>query len=97
MNSAWAQRVRLTNSMNHHTKIGRLPAVGADLERLKRLERRLIFAPAKSIRHRELNAAIRHEADAYRKSLDLEQAMAMHDAKPLAVFGRRPLNRTSRN
>ena len=52
------------------------------LERIKRLEEQLARAPVNSQQHRTLRAAIRVEADAYRKSLDLEQASALHDAKP---------------
>jgi hypothetical protein len=70
---------------------------GADaiLERIKRLEAQLAAAPVKRGQHRALSAAIRIEADAYRKSLDAEQAKAPYDAKPQLAVGPRPLNRTS--
>jgi hypothetical protein len=53
----------------------------AGLERIKALERELASAPIKSRRHRTLTAAIRIEADAYRKYLDFEQATATHDTR----------------
>jgi hypothetical protein len=39
-------------------------------------------ARSNSRAHRTLRAAIRIETDAYRKSLDTEQATATHDANP---------------
>jgi hypothetical protein len=54
----------------------------AGLERIKHLEEQLAPAPANSRERRKIRAAIRIEADAYRKSLDVEQSMATHDAKP---------------
>ena len=43
------------------------------------LERQLVAAPANSRRRREVTKAIRIEAAVYRKSLDAEQTMAIHD------------------
>jgi hypothetical protein len=50
----------------------------AGLERIKDLEIKLALAPANSLQRRTLRAAIRVEAEAYRKSLDVEQACALH-------------------
>ena len=61
----------------------------AGLDRLKHLEEQLASVPVRSRRARQLSAAIRTEADAYRKSLDVEQATATHDGNPLADVGRR--------
>ena len=54
----------------------------ARLELIKDLADQVATAPAHSRQHRTLNAAIRVEAAAYRRSLDIEQAAATHDAKP---------------
>ena len=43
------------------------------------LERQLVAAPANSRLRREVTKAIRIEAAVYRKSLDAEQTMAIHD------------------
>jgi hypothetical protein len=61
----------------------------AGLDRLKRLEEELASVPVRSRQALQLTEAIRAEADAYRKSLDVEQATATHDANPLAAVGRR--------
>jgi hypothetical protein len=53
----------------------------AGLERIKELEEQLALVPVNSRQRRTLSAAIRIEADAYRKSLDMEQAAATHDTK----------------
>jgi hypothetical protein len=53
----------------------------AMLERIRRLEEQRALAPVNSQRHRTLRAAIRIEAEAYRKLLDLEQASARHDVR----------------
>jgi hypothetical protein len=45
------------------------------------LEEQLAQAPVNSRLRRELTAAIRTEAGAYRKSLDAEQAGATHDSQ----------------
>lgn len=57
---------------------------GADagLERIKRLATELAPVPVNSRQYRTLTAAIRIEADVYRKSLDTAQAMAAHEGKP---------------
>ena len=65
----------------------------AGLERLKHLEEKLALAPAGSHQRLELIDAIRIEADAYRKSLDAEQATAVHDAKPGPAAAPRPARR----
>jgi hypothetical protein len=66
----------------NHPIVAREVETIAGLERIKRLEEELRATPANSGRRRELGTAIRIEADAYRKSLDTEQATATHDAKP---------------
>jgi hypothetical protein len=57
------------------------------LERIKYLEEQLAPTPVSSRQHRRLSAAIRIEADAYRKSLDLEQATARHDTTRQRLSG----------
>lgn len=71
--------------------MARIAAGGARLERLKALGAQLASAPKTSRRHRTLSAAIRIEADQYRKSLDVEQATATHDVYPLAAVGPKPV------
>jgi len=71
------------------TKAARMMASAAGLDRLKHLEDELASVPARSRRARQLSAAIRVEADAYRKSLDVEQATATHYPNPLADVARR--------
>ena len=68
----------------HEAAVGASPSFDGDagLERIKGLEEQLAPARANSRLHRELTEAIRIEADAYRKSLDVEQATATHDARP---------------
>ena len=51
----------------------------AGLERIKHFQEQLTHALVNSRQRRELTEAIRIEADAYRKSLDIEQATATHD------------------
>jgi len=65
-----------------NTTVTRVPEPDAGLERIKDLEEQLARARVNSGRHRQLAKAIRIEADAYRKSLDTEQATAKHDSKP---------------
>jgi hypothetical protein len=80
--------------MKRKIKAARTMESAAGLDRLKHLEDELASVPALSRRARQLSAAIRVEADAYRKSLDVEQATATHDAYPLADVGRpRGVNR----
>jgi hypothetical protein len=63
------------------TKVARaIVEADAGLGRLTRLEKQLAFAPVNSRQYRTVSALIRIEADAYRKSLDTEQATATHDA-----------------
>jgi hypothetical protein len=50
----------------------------AALERIKVLEQQRALEPVNSQQHRALRAAIRMEADAYRRFLDIEQASAIH-------------------
>lgn len=57
------------------------PDASVGLERIKQFSRRLARAPVNSRLHRALTEAIRTEADAYRKSLDIEQVMAKHDPR----------------
>jgi len=76
--------------MKRKTKAARMTESAAGLDRLKHLEDKLALVPVRCRRARQLSAAIRTEADAYRKSLDVEQATATHDANPLADVDRRP-------
>jgi hypothetical protein len=73
----------------------RVAGAYAILDRIRHLEAQLPAARVNSSRRRALNVAIRIEADAYRKSLDAEQATATHDAKPQPAAGPGHLNRTS--
>jgi uncharacterized protein len=61
----------------------------AGAARITRLEEQLALAPARGGQRRRLRAAIEILADAYRKSLDAEQAAATHDQIPGAGQGRR--------
>jgi hypothetical protein len=82
---------RYTDPMKGHiTASNRIPARSnaavagrespdAGLERIKHFQEQLTHAPVNSRQRRELTEAIRIEADAYRKSLDTEQATATHD------------------
>ena len=54
----------------------------AGLERIRHLEEQLSRAPIHSGRHRRLAAAIRIEAELYRKSLDTAQASKQFDTEP---------------
>lgn len=65
--------------MKRNTTVGRVTEADAGLERIKHLEEQIVPMPANSRQRRRLRAAIRIEADAYRKSLDTEQAAATHD------------------
>jgi hypothetical protein len=67
----------------------RIAEAACGLERIKRLGEHLASAPVNSREHRVLSAAMRVEADAYRKSLDTEQATAAHDAQPRPKIGLR--------
>jgi hypothetical protein len=66
------------------------PDAYAGLERIKQLEVEFVRTSVHSRRHRELAAAIRIEAGAYRKSLDTDQAAAIHDSRPRTVASIRP-------
>jgi hypothetical protein len=65
--------------VSHTTPIAHETEADAGLERIKHLEEQFASAPAMSRQRRTLSAAIRIEADAYRKSLDIDQAAATHD------------------
>jgi hypothetical protein len=66
----------------------------AGLERIKRLEEALALARTKNRWQPELTRAIRIEANAYRKTLDREQAAATRDSRP--EFGLDPVSQTAR-
>src|SRR5271167_280193 len=81
--------------MRRNTTATRATEATDGLERLGHLEEQLAHAPVNSRVHRALRTAIRIEADAYRKSLDTEQATATHDVRPKPAAGRGSLSRTS--
>jgi hypothetical protein len=81
--------------MKGTTKAERMMEAAAGLDRLKNLEYQLAAAPARSRHARRLSMAIRTEAAAYRKSLDVEQATATHDPSPLAGVDLKSLTRAS--
>jgi hypothetical protein len=81
--------------VKRNTTVARMLEAEAGLERIKHLAEQLAFAPVNSRPHRRLSAAMRIAADTYRKSLDIEQATATHDAKPKTAAGLGYLNRTS--
>jgi hypothetical protein len=81
--------------MKRNAIVARLTRVDAGLERIKHLEEQLAPTTVNSRQHHRLRAAIRIETDAYRKSLDTEQAAATHDAHHQPTVGRGSLNRTS--
>jgi hypothetical protein len=65
--------------VNKNTTPESAAAIGdAELRRIGRLEEELARVPVNSARHRELTATIHIEAEAYRKSLDAQQARATH-------------------
>ncbi len=65
----------------------------AGAERITKLEEELAQAPMSSRHRRALTTAIRIEAGAYRKALDLEQANATYDARPKPIAGLGSLKR----
>lgn len=67
--------------MKRNITVAGVTEADAGLERIKHLEEQLAAAPVNSHQYRTLSAAIRFEADAYRKSLDAKQATATHDGK----------------
>ena len=71
-----------TDPMKRRITVGRAPNGAAGLERIRHLEEQLAPTAVNSHQYRRLRAAIRIETDAYRKSLDFEQATATHDRKP---------------
>ena len=68
--------------MKRRITVGRATKGTAGLERIRHLEEQLAPTAVNSHQYRRLRAAIRIETDAYRKSLDFEQATATHDRKP---------------
>ena len=68
--------------MKGNTKIAHIVRSVPGLERIRHLAEQLAKASVNSPEHRTLRAAIRVAAGAYRKTLDTEQATALHDAKP---------------
>jgi hypothetical protein len=81
--------------MKRNAIVTRLTRVDAGLERIKHLEEQLAPTAVNSRQHHRLRAAIRIETDAYRKSLDTEQAAATHDAHTQPTVSLGSLNRTS--
>ena len=79
--------------MMRQPAVARVTRAADGLERIVQLEWQLASAPVNSHRRRTLGAAIRIEADTYRKSLDTEQAAAGHDAIFQPAAGRGYLNR----
>jgi hypothetical protein len=71
----------------------RLTEVDAGLERIKHLEEQLAPALVNGRQRRGSMAAIRIEAEVYRKSHDTEQARATYDPKPQFADGSGSLNR----
>jgi GAF domain-containing protein len=67
--------------MKRHTTVARDTDTDARLELIKHLAEQVATAPVHSRRRHTLKTAIRVEADAYRKSLDSEQAAATHGAE----------------
>jgi len=67
--------------MKQPTTILRITTTEALIERIVRLEDQLAHSPVNSRQRRVTRAAIRIEADAYRKSLDVAQAAATHDPR----------------
>lgn len=67
--------------MKGTTTVARETEAEARAQRILELEKALASTPANGRRRHALNAAIRIEAAAYRKSLDIEQASATHDPK----------------
>jgi hypothetical protein len=53
----------------------------AAIDRILILEGQIARAPARSVRHRQLAAALRIEADHYCKTLDAEQAAEQFNPK----------------
>jgi len=76
-----------TDSMRHNT-IARDTETDPRLELIGHLSQQVADAPMNGRRHQRLRAAIRVEAGADRKSLDIEQATATHDPKPQPAVGR---------
>ena len=64
------------------SKSKRHDGADAGLERIKKLGQLLAESAVNSLQHRELKEAIRIEAVAYRKSLDIDQATKLLDPRP---------------
>ena len=60
----------------------RVTEADARLERITRLEQQLSRGRLNGRQRRAVRAEIQIEADAYRRSLDTEQATATHDTHP---------------
>ena len=76
-----------SDSMRRNPTIAGETETDARLELIKHLSQQVADAPTNSRQRRTLSAAIRVEAAAYRKSLDIEQATATHDPKPQRAVG----------
>jgi hypothetical protein len=83
-----------TDSVKHTATVARFAAAVA-LEKIKHIAAQLAHAPADGRLHRTLSAAIRIEAVAYRKALDVEQATATHDRKQMLRIEPQASSRTS--
>lgn len=81
--------------MKRNTSVTRVTEATAGLERIMHLEKQLAPTRVNSRQYRMLSAAIRIEADAYRRSLDIAQATATHDREPQPAAARGSLNRPS--
>ena len=62
--------------VKRHTTVASVTHSDALLERIKHLGEQVTHSPVNSRQHRMMKVAIRIHADAYRKSLDTEQALA---------------------
>lgn len=78
--------------MTRTTSVARDTETDARLEQIKHLSQQVAAAPVDSREHDLLSAAIRVEAAAYRKSLDIEQAASTRDADPRPAVERGSLN-----
>ena len=76
-----------TDWVKRKTTVARVDETHARLERIKHLAEQLAPAPVDSRQRHRLSAAIRIEADAYRKSLDIEQAAASRRPHPRLPIG----------
>jgi hypothetical protein len=79
--------------VKRNAAVARMNQTDAGAERITKLEEELAQAPMSSRHRRALTTAIRIEAGAYRKALDLEQATATYDARPEPIAGLGSLKR----